>query len=52
MKGSFNVRIDPKLNQKAAIASSKLGISLNQFVKRAIESSLEESPNTIKNKEV
>lgn len=47
MKGSFNVRIDPDLHQKAAITSSKLGISLNQFVKRAIESSLEESPNTM-----
>ena len=52
MKGSFNVRIDPDLHQKAAIISSKQGISLNQFVQRAIESSLKEFPNTIKNKAV
>ena len=52
MKGSFNVRIDPDLHQKAAITSSKQGISLNQFVKRAIESSLETPANTLKNKAV
>ncbi len=41
MKGSFNVRISPELHQKAAIVSSKQGVSLNQFVQKAIENSLE-----------
>ncbi len=40
MKGSFNVRISPELHQKAAIVSSKQGVSLNQFVQKAIENSL------------
>jgi predicted HicB family RNase H-like nuclease len=50
MKGSFNVRISPDLHQKAAIVSSKQGISLNQFVQKAIESSLLGMSNTIKKK--
>ena len=52
MKGSFNVRIAPELHQKAAIVSSKQGISLNQFVQKAIESSLAKIPTTIKKKAV
>ncbi len=52
MKGSFNVRISPDLHQKAAIVSSKQGISLNQFVQKAIESSLIGMSNTIKKKAV
>ena len=36
-KGSFNVRIDPNLHKQAALQSLLLGISLNQFVQRAIE---------------
>ncbi|MEP7251369.1 MAG: type II toxin-antitoxin system HicB family antitoxin [Ginsengibacter sp.] len=40
MKGSFNIRISPELHQKAAIVSSKQGVSLNQFVQKAIENSL------------
>ncbi|MDQ6758023.1 MAG: type II toxin-antitoxin system HicB family antitoxin [Bacteroidota bacterium] len=44
MKGSFNVRISPDLHQKAALVSSKQGVSLNQFVQKAIENSLENIP--------
>ena len=36
-KGVFNVRIDPKLHKKAYQKSIKNGISLNAFVKKAIE---------------
>lgn len=52
MKGSFNVRISPELHQKAAMVSSKQGISLNQFVQKAIESTLKKIPGTIKSKAV
>lgn len=44
MKGSFNVRISPDLHQKAAMVSSKQGVSLNQFVQKAIENSLANIP--------
>ncbi len=36
-KGVFNVRIDPKLHKKAYQKSIEKGISLNAFVKNAIE---------------
>ena len=36
-KGIFNVRIDPTLHKKAYQQSIKNGISLNAFVKQAIE---------------
>ncbi len=48
MKGTFNVRISPDLHQKAALVSSKQGVSLNQFVKKAIENSLENIPKVIR----
>jgi predicted HicB family RNase H-like nuclease len=35
--GRFNVRIDPDLHAKAAVAASRLGISLNRFVEKALE---------------
>lgn len=35
-KGSFNVRIKPELHKKAAFKSVELGMSLNQFVEKAI----------------
>jgi len=35
-KGSFNVRIKPELHKKAAFRSLELGMSLNQFVEKAI----------------
>ena len=40
-KGIFNVRIDPKLHKKAYQKSIKNGISLNAFVKQAIEKEVE-----------
>jgi predicted HicB family RNase H-like nuclease len=36
-KGSFNIRIDPKLHRLAVLKSADLGISLNQLVQAAIE---------------
>jgi predicted HicB family RNase H-like nuclease len=35
--GSFNIRMPAELHQKAARKSALLGISLNQFVQRAVE---------------
>ena len=50
MKGSFNVRIAPELHQKAAIISLKKGLSLNQFIQKAIESALNEETNILAKK--
>lgn len=35
-KGSFNIRISPKLHKKATYSSAEMGVSLNQFVEQAI----------------
>jgi len=35
-KGSFNVRIPPELHKEAAITATRIGISLNAFVEKAI----------------
>jgi len=43
-KGSFNIRIDPELHQKAALLSTTLGLSLNQLVEEAIQRYLAEKP--------
>lgn len=34
-KGTFNVRIGPELHQKVALAASRQGVSLNEWVKDA-----------------
>jgi predicted HicB family RNase H-like nuclease len=39
-KGSFNVRIPPSLHVKAALRAAERHISLNQFVREAIETHL------------
>lgn len=39
-KGSFNVRLRPRIHRLAAIKSATLKISLNQFVERVIEKEL------------
>lgn len=39
-KGSFNVRIDPKLHELAFRKATKEGISLNQFVQVALKKQL------------
>lgn len=39
-KGSFNVRIDPKLHELAYIKATKEGISLNQLVQAALKKQL------------
>lgn len=39
-KGTFNIRIKPKLHKQAAYKSIEKGISLNQFVEQAINDKL------------
>ena len=36
-KGSFNVRVTPEQHRRAALAAERQGISLNQYVSRALE---------------
>ncbi len=40
-KGSFNVRIEPELHQKAILFSKTFNMSLNQFVAKAIRNEIE-----------
>jgi predicted HicB family RNase H-like nuclease len=40
-KGSFNVRIKPKIHRLAAVRSASLRISLNQLVEKALEKEVE-----------
>ncbi|MBT9171741.1 MAG: hypothetical protein DDT21_00110 [Syntrophomonadaceae bacterium] len=42
-KGSFNVRIQPELHRKAALAASVRGLSLNAFVEDAIRNNVNQS---------
>jgi predicted HicB family RNase H-like nuclease len=39
-KGSFNVRIPPELHRKVKRTAFKMGISLNQFMQKAVEDEL------------
>jgi len=39
-KGSFNVRIPPDIHKKAKRVATMKGISLNQFIERAVEEEL------------
>ena len=39
-KGSFNVRISPDLHRKIKRTAIKKGISLNQFIQKAVEDEL------------
>lgn len=39
-KGSFNVRIDPRLHELAYMKATKKGISLNQFVQETLKKEL------------
>lgn len=41
VKGSFNVRIEPKLHYSAIYTALKKGISLNQFVAEAIKNNVD-----------
>ena len=36
-KGNFNVRVSSELHRKAAEKAKKMGLSLNQFVQKALE---------------
>ena len=42
-KGTFNVRLNPRLHKKAAQFALVKGITLNQLVQRAIKRELEEN---------
>ena len=42
-KGSFNIRITPELHKRAALEAAKQKITLNQYVMRAIEKSLNDA---------
>ena len=39
-KGTFNIRINPELHRNAALAAYEQGISLNQYVAKAISDEL------------
>ena len=41
-KGSFNIRINPDLHKKMKQAALKAGLSLNQFVQKAVEEELKQ----------
>lgn len=43
-KGSFNVRMSPQLHRRAVMAAESNGMTLNQFVQRAVEKQLNPSP--------
>lgn len=38
--GKFNVRFQPELHKRAAIAAKKLGMSLNSFIEKSTEDEL------------
>ena len=38
--GQFNVRFDPALHQRAAVAAKKQGVSLNRFVEKSVQDEL------------
>jgi len=40
-KGSFNVRISPELHRKVKRTALKKGMSLNQFIQKAVEDELQ-----------
>lgn len=44
-KGSFNVRINPELHREAAFAADQSGMTLNQYVEKAIRSAVSKSDN-------
>lgn len=44
-KGSFNVRIDQELHREAAFAADRSGMTLNQYVEKAIKSAVSKSDN-------
>lgn len=44
-KGSFNVRIDQELHREAAFAANRSGMTLNQYVEKAIRSAVSKNDN-------
>ncbi len=35
--GTFNVRLGPEIHRQAALTADRLGVSLNEFIRRAVE---------------
>lgn len=44
-KGSFNIRIDQELHREAAFAADRNGMTLNQYVEKAIRSAVSKNDN-------
>ena len=44
-KGSFNVRIDPELHRQAALEADRSGMTLNQYVEKAIRLAVSKNDN-------
>ena len=44
-KGSFNVSISPELHRESAFAANRSGMTLNQYVEKAIKSAVSDSEN-------
>lgn len=42
--GKFNVRFEPELHQRAAVAAKILGMSLNTFIAKAVSNELKALP--------
>lgn len=47
-KGSFNIRIEPELHQKAVQFSKVFNMSLNQFVEKSIREQIEKLEHKMK----
>lgn len=46
-KGQFNVRISPELHKKVAMKAIRAGVSLNQYVERALEYYVDEDRKAV-----
>jgi predicted HicB family RNase H-like nuclease len=46
-KGSFNVRLKPRVHRLIAMKSAAMKISLNQFIERVLEKELRSENNTL-----
>ncbi len=46
-KGSLNVRIGPELHKEAALHAAVYGISINEFIKNAVQSKIQQEDSRI-----
>ena len=47
-KGSFNVRVSPDLHKKAVRISNIMGVSLNNFIQKALAKEVEDNKKLLK----